>query len=160
MTGVIAPCLWFDVQAEEAARFYVDLLGGSIDAVSHYGDGMPMPAGTAMLVAFTLRGRPFQALNGGPQFPFTEAVSLSVACADQAEVDRLFDSLTADGGSPRQCGWVKDRYGLSWQLVPQSVIAMHASGDSVVIGRMMGAMMSMGKLDVAALEAAFHGETT
>nr|WP_246344483.1 VOC family protein [Sphingobium fontiphilum] len=150
--------MWFDGQAEEAARFYVDLFGGSIDAVSHYGDGMAAPAGTAMLVAFTLRGRPFQALNGGPQFPFTEAISLSVACADQAEVDRLFDALTADGGTPSRCGWVKDRYGLSWQLVPQSVIAMHASGDSAAIGRMMAAMMPMGKLDVAKLEAAFGGE--
>lgn len=155
----ISPCLWFDGQAEEAARFYVATFGdGAIGAVSRYGEGAPFPAGTALLVEFTLFGRGFQALNGEPHYSFSEAVSLSVACKDQAEVDRYFDALTADGGSPGPCGWLKDRFGLSWQLVPDEMISMQKSGDAQAIGRMMGAMMTMQKLDVAALRAAFEGE--
>lgn len=159
----ISPCLWFNGEAEEAARLYAGLFGGSIDFISHYPADNPFPApfaaGTAMLVEFTLFGQSYQALNGGPDFPFTEAVSLSVVCKDQAELDRYFEALAANGGSPGPCGWLKDRYGLSWQLVPEAMIEMQQSGDAAGIGRMMQAMMTMQKLDVAALTAAFVGET-
>jgi predicted 3-demethylubiquinone-9 3-methyltransferase (glyoxalase superfamily) len=160
----ISPCLWFNGQAEEAANFYISLFGdGAIDSLSRYPEESPFPApfkaGTAMVVEFTLFGQSYQALNGGPEFTFSEAVSLSVGCKDQAEVDRYFDALTAEGGSPQPCGWVKDRFGFSWQLVPEEMIAMQKSGDAEGIGRMMNAMMTMQKLDIAALRAAFEGET-
>lgn len=165
MSGKITPCLWFDGQAEEAARFYISVFGdGSVDSVEYYPDPMPFPApfpaGAVMLVEFTLFGQAFQALNGGPEFRFTEAISLSVACRDQAQLDGWFDALTADGGSPAPCGWVKDKYGLSWQLVPDAVAAMQRSGDRAGIARMMAAMMAgpMQKLDIAVLRAAFDGE--
>ncbi|BAV64535.1 VOC family protein [Sphingobium cloacae] len=158
----ISPCLWFDGQAEEAARFYTSLFGGSVDGISHYppGTGSPSPfrEGDVLMVEFTLFGESYQALNGGPHFTFNEAVSLSVACKDQAEIDRWFDALTADGGQPGPCGWLKDRYGLSWQLAPDEIIALQKSDDKEAIGRMMAALMTMGKLDIAALKAAFAGE--
>jgi predicted 3-demethylubiquinone-9 3-methyltransferase (glyoxalase superfamily) len=110
------------------------------------------------MIAGTLDGRPFQALNGGISFPFTEAVSLSIDCADQAEVDRYWDALIADGGKPVQCGWLKDKYGLSWQVVPRALIRLQQEGTPEQVGRMFAAMMPMVKLDVAALEAAFNGE--
>ncbi|SCW67870.1 Glyoxalase superfamily enzyme, possibly 3-demethylubiquinone-9 3-methyltransferase [Sphingobium faniae] len=158
----ISPCLWFDGQAEEAARFYTSVFGGSVDGISHYPPGASSPSpfreGDVLLVEFTLFGQSYQALNGGPQFTFDEAVSLSVACQDQAEIDRLFDALTADGGQPGPCGWVKDKYGLSWQLAPEEILALQKSGDKEAIGRMMAALMTMGKLDIAALKAAFEGE--
>ncbi|ODU21958.1 MAG: hypothetical protein ABS87_04420 [Sphingomonas sp. SCN 67-18] len=158
--AAIAPCLWFDGQAEQAARFYVGIFPDSgIDLISHYGEGMPFPAGTPMLVEFRLRGQRFQALNGGPGVPFTDAISLSVNCADQAEVDRYWDALVADGGRPVQCGWLKDRFGLSWQIVPEAVIRMHKQGNAEQLGRMMAALVGMVKLDLAALEAAYAGET-
>lgn len=158
----ISPCLWFNGQAEEAANFYVSVFGdGSVDSISRYPADSPFPvsfpAGTAMLVEFTLFGQSYQALNGGPDFTFDEAVSLSVACTDQTELDRYFNLLTADGGSPGPCGWLKDRYGLSWQLVPDAMVAIMKSGDAQAIGRAMTAMMGMQKLDVAALEAAAAG---
>ena len=153
----IAPCLWFNGQAEDAARFYTSLFAdGSILSVGRYGEGMPFPAGTALLVEFTLAGQRFQALNGGPQFPFTEAISLSVSCVDQAEVDRLWAALT-EGGSPGPCGWLKDRFGVSWQLVPEALIRLQSTNDPAAKGRMMKAMMAMSKLDVAALENAYYG---
>jgi predicted 3-demethylubiquinone-9 3-methyltransferase (glyoxalase superfamily) len=160
----ISPCLWFDGQAEEAANFYVSLFGdGSVDFVSRYPEEnpfpAPFPAGTAMLVEFSLFDQSYQALNGGPDFSFSEAVSLSVECRDQAELDRYFDALTADGGSPGPCGWLKDKYGLSWQLVPEEMSVLQRSDDAAAIGRMMQAMMTMQKLDLAALKAAFDGET-
>jgi predicted 3-demethylubiquinone-9 3-methyltransferase (glyoxalase superfamily) len=154
----IAPCLWFNGQAEEAAKLYISLVGdGEITAISHYGEGMPFPAGTAMMVEFTLAGQRYQGLNGGPHFTFNEAISLSVNCVDQAEVDKLWDGLIADGGSPSQCGWLKDRFGVSWQIVPAAMGRMQREGTPEQVGRMMGAMMTMSKLDVAALEAAFQG---
>ncbi|WP_336967919.1 VOC family protein [Sphingobium aromaticiconvertens] len=161
--GKISPCLWFNGQAEEAASFYISVFGeGSVDFVSRYPDDNPFPSpfksGTALVVEFTLFGQSYQALNGGPDFTFSEAISLSVACRDQAELDGWFDALTADGGSPGPCGWLKDKYGLSWQLVPDAMTAMQKSGDAAGIGRAMQAMMTMQKLDVAALEAAFKGE--
>ncbi|MEA3388914.1 VOC family protein [Sphingobium sp. CCH11-B1] len=163
MTDRIVPCLWFDGQAEEAARFYVSVFGGSVDHISHYPQDNPTPAPVpedrVLLVEFTLRGQSYQALNGGPHFTFNEAVSLSVTCEDQAELDRYFDALTADGGSPGPCGWVKDKYGLSWQLATRGIMANYRSGDRAGIARMMAVMMTMQKLDSAAMQAAFEGES-
>ena len=158
----ISPCLWFDGQAEEAARFYVSVLGGSIDFISRYPEGQPSPSpfkgGDVLLVEFTLAGESYQALNGGPHFTFNEAVSLSVSCKDQAEIDRLFDALTADGGSPGPCGWLKDKYGLSWQLVTEDIMDLYKTGDDAGIQRMMAEMMTMQKLDTGRMKAAFKGE--
>jgi predicted 3-demethylubiquinone-9 3-methyltransferase (glyoxalase superfamily) len=154
----IAPCLWFDGNAEEAARLYTSLFSDAkILSVSRYGNNMPLPAGTVLLVEFMLAGQRFQALNGGPQFPFTEAISLSVSCADQAEVDRLWEALTR-GGTPGQCGWLKDRFGVSWQIVPDRLVELQNSGDPVATARMFQAMLKMSRLDVAALERAYRGE--
>lgn len=155
----IAPCLWFDGKAEEAARFYVSLLPESrIDAVVPYSvktaGGSP---GDVMAVEFTLAGQQYLALNGGPVFQFTPAISFAIACADQAEVDRLWDALT-DGGAPDRCGWLKDRYGVSWQIVPSELIAMMKSRDTAKVSRMTEAMMQMARLDIAALRQAFEGE--
>lgn len=157
----ISPCLWFDGQAEEAAHYYASVFGGSVDHVTYYPERnpspSPMPGGSVLLVEFTLFGQSYQALNGGPQFQFDEAISLSVACEDQAELDHYFDVLTADGGKPGPCGWVTDRYGLSWQLVTKRIMANYRTGDRQGIARMMQAMMSMEKLDTAAMQAAFEG---
>ncbi|HKT77607.1 MAG TPA: VOC family protein [Sphingobium sp.] len=160
----ISPCLWFNGQAEEAARFYVATFGdGSVDAVSRYPEGSPVPApfkaGDVLVVEFTLFGQSYQALNGGPEFGFTEALSLSVSCKDQAELDRYFDALTADGGSPGPCGWLKDKYGLSWQLVSQEIMDLYKTGNGPGIQRMMAVMMTMQKLDLGRMKAAFEGET-
>lgn len=160
----ISPCLWFDGNAEEAANFYISLFkDGSIDRISRYPetkpDMVPFPVGSAMLVEFTLFGQSYQGLNGGPGFPFTNALSLSVSCKDQAELDHYYDALTADGGVPNVCGWVQDKYGLSWQLIPEAWDRMVASGDKDAIARMMAELWNQSKLDVAALEAAFAGET-
>lgn len=158
----ISPCLWFDGQAEEAARFYVSVFGGSVDFVNRYPENQPTPSpfkgGEVLMVEFTLFGDSYQALNGGPQFPFTEAVSLSVACKDQAEVDQYYEVLTADGGAPGPCGWLKDKYGLSWQIVPQEIMDLYKTGNGPGIQRMMTAMMTMQKLDAAKMKAAFEGE--
>jgi predicted 3-demethylubiquinone-9 3-methyltransferase (glyoxalase superfamily) len=160
MTGPIAPCLWCDGTAEDMARLYTGVFPNSaITGLSRYGPGMPMPEGSAMLVQFSLNGQPFQALNGGPGYPHTQAISLSVSCADQGELDRIWDGLLADGGTPVMCGWLTDRFGVSWQVVPVQVMDMQASGDAAGIARMMAALVTMVKLDLAALEAAFRGET-
>lgn len=154
----ITPCLWFNGEAEEAASLYVSLFpDSSIGGVSRYGENMPMPAGTAMLVEFTLAGQSFQGLNGGPQFPHSEAISMSISCADQAEVDHYWNGLLANGGSESMCGWLKDRFGVSWQVVPRRMIELQMQGGAGV-GRMMQRMMTMRKLEVAPLEAAFNGE--
>lgn len=159
----ISPCLWYNGQAEEAARFYISVFGdGSVDAVSHYPEDSPVPApfkaGDVLVVEFTLFGQSYQALNGGPQFTFDEAISLSVACEDQAELDRHFDALTADGGKDGPCGWVTDKYGLSWQLVTRQIMDNYKTDDTAGIARMMGVMMTMRKLDTAAMQAAFEGK--
>jgi predicted 3-demethylubiquinone-9 3-methyltransferase (glyoxalase superfamily) len=155
----IAPCLWFNGEAEQAASFYITLFpDAAIGAVSRYGEGAPFPAGTALMVEFTLAGGRFQALNGGAQFPHTEAISLSVDCADQAEVDRYWEALIADGGAPNQCGWLKDRFGVSWQIVPRALGEILSRGDKEGSARAMAAMMGMIKLDIAALEAAYAGK--
>jgi len=154
----ITPFLWFDTQAEEAARFYVSIFNNSrIGQIARYGDAGPGPKGQVMTIAFELDGMKFTALNGGPIYKFTEAVSLQVDCADQAEIDRLWAQLTADGGEAGPCGWLKDRFGLSWQIVPANMGALVGGDDPAKSQRAMQAMMQMGKLDIAALERARAG---
>lgn len=157
----ITPFLWFDTQAEQAANYYVSLFPNSrVTAVARYPDDAQPPAGppgTVMTVAFELEGQDYTALNGGPIFPFTEAVSFVVHCADQAEVDRYWDRLIADGGQASQCGWLKDQFGLSWQIVPQALLDLYSSPDKAAVGRMFAAMMQMVKLDMPKLKAAFEG---
>jgi predicted 3-demethylubiquinone-9 3-methyltransferase (glyoxalase superfamily) len=153
--GRITPCLWFDTQAEEAAQFYVSVFKNSrILDTSHYTEGSPRPAGEVLTVEFELDGQAFTALNGGPEFTFSEAVSFQVSCADQGEVDYYWDNLTAGGGEPGPCGWLKDRYGVSWQIVPTAMVELLGDPDPARAARAMKAMMSMGKLDIAALQAA------
>jgi predicted 3-demethylubiquinone-9 3-methyltransferase (glyoxalase superfamily) len=161
MSDKITPCLWFDHNAEEAANFYVSLFPDSrIDnIVRSPADNPSMKEGGVLVVDFTLAGRKYTGLNGGPAFPFTEAVSFMIHCEDQAEVDRLWDALIADGGRPSECGWLKDRFGLSWQITPQAMLDMLASDDRDGARRAMEAMMTMSKLDVAGLRRAFEGET-
>ena len=155
----IAPCLWFNGQAEEAAAFYVSLFpDSSIVAVSRYGANAPFPVGTALLVEFRLFGQRFQALNGGPEFAFSEAVSLSVSCKDAGEVDRYWDGLLADGGEEGRCGWLKDRFGVSWQVVPDGLGALLSGPDPARAGRAAKAMMGMRKLDLSAIRAAAEAE--
>lgn len=158
MTSKIKPCLWFDGKAEEAARFYVSLLPGSqVDAV--WRNSIETPGGKpgdVLLVEFTLAGQGYQALNGGPVYQFTPAISLSVDCADQAEVDRLWEALS-EGGEPVQCGWLRDRYGLSWQIVPAGLLRMMKDPDTAKVRRVTETMLGMVKLDVAALERAYRG---
>jgi len=157
----ISPCLWFDGQAEQAANLYVSLFpDSSIGAVSRYGAGAPFPAGTALVVEFILAGQRFQALNGGPLYELTEAISLSISCKDAAEVDHYWNGLTADGGEESRCGWLKDRFGVSWQVVPDGLGALLSDPDPEKARRAMGAMMTMKKLDLAAMRAAADGEPT
>ena len=147
--------LWFDNQAEEAANFYVSLFKNSkITSVTRYGEAGPGPAGSVMIVNFQLDGVEFTALNGGPQFKFTEAISLSVDCESAEEVDRLWEKLT-DGGEESMCGWLKDRYGLSWQIVPSLLGRLMSDPDPVKSQNVMKAMLQMRKLDSAALQAAY-----
>jgi predicted 3-demethylubiquinone-9 3-methyltransferase (glyoxalase superfamily) len=144
----ITPCLWFDHQAEEAANFYVSLFPGSrIVDVSRSGDAFADRAGEVLTVAFDLDGRRFTALNGGPQFSFTEAVSFQIDCADQAEVDYFWEALTA-GGEESQCGWLKDRYGVSWQVVPAEMVQLLGDPDPARASRATEAMLRMKKIDI------------
>jgi len=153
----IIPCLWFDGLAEEAAKFYVSTFrNGRILAVTHYPEGAPSPAGSVMTVHFSVFGQAFMALNGGPGFPFTQAVSLMVACDTQAELDATWERL-GDGGAPLECGWVKDRYGLSWQVVPAALEGMLTSGNAEAVQRTVQALWQMTKLDAGELERAFKG---
>lgn len=154
----ISPFLWFDSQAEQAANLYVSIFPNSrITSSSRYGEAGPGPAGSVMTISFELDGLPVTALNGGPHFKLTEAFSMSVDCADQAEVDRYWDRLIADGGQPSQCGWLKDRFGLSWQIVPRALPRLLQDPDRAKAQRVMTAMLKMTKLDVATLEAAARG---
>jgi predicted 3-demethylubiquinone-9 3-methyltransferase (glyoxalase superfamily) len=151
------PCLWFDDQAEEAARHYTSIFpNSSIGEVTRYGPGMPQPEGGVMTVEFTLDGRPYTALNGGPQFTFSEAVSFQIMCADQAEVDHYWDRLT-DGGEESMCGWLKDRFGVSWQVVPVGWHALLTDPDPERVRRAVAALMTMKKIDIAAIERAAAG---
>jgi predicted 3-demethylubiquinone-9 3-methyltransferase (glyoxalase superfamily) len=155
----ITPCLWFDGEAEEAARFYVSLLPESrVDHVQkNVTDSPAGKAGSVLIVKFTLAGQRFLALNGGTRFEYTHAISFQVDCADQAEVDRLWDALS-DGGSVERCGWLKDRYGVSWQIVPSVLPQLLGDPDPTKAQRVMQAMLQMVKLDIAGLQAA-HGRS-
>ncbi len=151
----ITPCLWFDFKAEEAVAHYLAIFdSGRLVASSRYGDGGPGPKGAVMTILFEIEGQTFLALNGGPQFPHTPAISLMVDCADQAEVDRLWERL-CEGGKPGRCGWLTDKFGVSWQVVPGVIAKMMQSGDAARVERVMRAVMPMTKLDVAKIEAAF-----
>lgn len=153
----IRPCLWFDQNAQEAAEFYTGIFPDSeITTMSYYGDGGPMPAGLPLVVAFTLRGQPMMALNGGPVFTFSEAISLSVDCESQEEVDYYWEKLL-EGGAPQQCGWLKDKFGLSWQVVPLQIEEMMGDPDKEKVQRVTQAMLQMVKLDIATLERAYVG---
>ena len=154
----ISPCLWFDTEAEPAAKFYTSVFKNSrITGISHYGEDMPMPAGTVLTVTFELDGQEFIALNGGPEFQFTQAVSFMVICEGQQEIDDYWAKLTAGGGEESQCGWLKDKYGLSWQVVPTIVQEMLKSKDPAKSQRVLHAVMKMVKLDAATLQRAFDG---
>jgi predicted 3-demethylubiquinone-9 3-methyltransferase (glyoxalase superfamily) len=151
----LVTCLWFDTQAEEAASFYTSIFkDGKINAVLRYGEAGPGPAGAAMLVEFELNGQKFSGLNGGPQFTFNESVSIVVPCADQAEVDYYWDRLS-DGGQENVCGWLKDRYGLSWQIVPAVFFDMVKDPDPATVARVTKAMFTMTKFDIAGLQKAY-----
>jgi len=153
----ITPNLWFDTQALEAAEYYCSIFPNSkVTAVSHYTDAGPRPAGTVMTVSFVLDGQEFTGINGGPEFTFDEAISFLINCADQAEVDYYWDKLT-DGGEEGPCGWLKDRYGLSWQVIPAGFEEFFASADPGRAQRAMQAMFSMKKIDLAAMRAAADG---
>jgi predicted 3-demethylubiquinone-9 3-methyltransferase (glyoxalase superfamily) len=153
----ISPFLWFNDNAEEAVNFYTETFNGQVNQVERYGAGGPGPAGSVMTIAFELMGQKFIALNGGPHFTFNEAVSFVVNCDNQEEIDRYWDALTGNGGKPVQCGWCKDRFGLSWQVVPKQLPELLKAGDASTKGRVMGAMMKMVKIDIAGLEAAAKG---
>jgi len=155
--AVIIPFLWFDDQAEEAANHYTSIFKNSqVVDVQRYGDEGPGPAGAAMLVTFELEGQEFIALNGGPQFTFNEAISFYTSCSSQAEVDALWYGL-CDGGSEGQCGWLKDRYGVSWQIVPTVLTDLLADPDPARAGRVMQAMLGMGRIDIQGLRDAYQG---
>ncbi|HWB87207.1 MAG TPA: VOC family protein [Bryobacteraceae bacterium] len=153
----ITPFLWFDHEAEEAANFYTSVFKNSrIVKVVHYGDSGPGPKGSVMIVSFELDGQPFTALNGGPVFKFTEAISFVVNCDTQEEVDEFWNKLSA-GGQIVECGWLKDKYGLAWQIVPTVLFRMLEDPDPVKKDRVMKAMMKMKKLEIAPLEEAYQG---
>lgn len=153
----IGPCLWFDDQAEEAADFYVSVFENSrIVHVARYLEGAPRPAGSVLTVEFVLDGETFVALNGGPVFAFTPAVSFVVDCATQDEVNRLWQALS-DGGQEGQCGWLTDRYGVSWQIVPTVLGQMLSSNDAAAAQRAFAAMLAMNRLDIAGLQSAYDG---
>ena len=164
----IVPNLWFDDQAEDAANFYVSVFSQRIGAadrpeskvlkVSHYGEAGPRPAGMVLTVDFQLEGHRFTALNGGPDFQFDEAVSFLVECESQEEVDELWDVLSADGGETSVCGWLKDKFGLSWQIVPKEMERLLTDPDQERAQRAMRAMLLMTKIDIAEIRRAFAGE--
>jgi predicted 3-demethylubiquinone-9 3-methyltransferase (glyoxalase superfamily) len=153
----IMPCLWFNFDAEEAVNYYLSIFeNGQILDVSRYGDAVPELEGKVLSMRFELEGQEFMALNAGPQFPFTEAISLFVDCETQEEVDHYWDKLS-EGGTPGRCAWLKDKFGLSWQIVPRSLVTMLQDDDAERSARVMQAMMAMGKIEVAVLEAAYNG---
>jgi predicted 3-demethylubiquinone-9 3-methyltransferase (glyoxalase superfamily) len=151
----ITPCLWFDGNAEQAVSFYTSIFKNSkVVSVTRCGEAGPWPKGTVLVMYFQLEGQDFIALNGGPQFKFSEAISLSVDCQTQQEVDELWEKLTADGGQPSQCSWLKDKFGLSWQIVPRILPQLLADKDPEKSKRAMQAMMQMGKIDIQRLKEA------
>lgn len=152
----IMPCLWFDFNAEEAVNHYLEIFKHArILEISRYDAAMPEHAGKVLLIEFEIEGQRLQALNGGPQFVFTEAVSMSVSCDGQDEVDALWHRLSADGGQESHCGWLKDKFGLSWQIVPRKMIELINHPDKAGAQRAMQAMLGMRKIDIAALQRAF-----
>jgi predicted 3-demethylubiquinone-9 3-methyltransferase (glyoxalase superfamily) len=153
----ITPFLWFDRNAEEAVNHYVSIFNNSrIVSVTRYGDAAPGPAGSVMTIAFELEGQPFTALNGGPLFQFNEAISLVVHCESQEEVDMFWEKLSA-GGKKGRCGWLKDKFGLSWQVVPSTMIELIANADPETSNRAMQAVMGMDKIDIARVQRAVEG---
>jgi predicted 3-demethylubiquinone-9 3-methyltransferase (glyoxalase superfamily) len=155
-TQKITPCLWFNFNAEEAVNYYLSIFkNGKILEVSHYGDAVPEHKGKVLIMHFEIEGQQLQALNAGPQFPFTEAISLSVDCETQEEVDALWSKLST-GGSESQCGWLKDKFGLSWQIVPRALTAMLKDKDADKATRVMQAMFTMSKIDVDRLQQAYN----
>jgi predicted 3-demethylubiquinone-9 3-methyltransferase (glyoxalase superfamily) len=153
----ITPFLWFNNQAEEAADFYVSIFKNSkVNKITRYGDAGPGPKGSVMVVTFQLEGQEFIALNGGPMFKFTEAISFSVDCQTQEEVDELWNKLSA-GGEPGRCAWLKDKYGLSWQIVPRILSQLLADKDPEKSKRVMQAMLQMNKIDIKRLQQAYDG---
>jgi predicted 3-demethylubiquinone-9 3-methyltransferase (glyoxalase superfamily) len=154
----MSTCLWFDGKAEEAMNFYTSIFKNSKKGkISHYGDGAPLPKGTVMVATFELLGHEFIALNGGPQFKFNEAISLVVNCDTQAEVDEYWEKLSAGGGKV-QCGWLTDKYGVSWQVVPTILAELMSDKDPAKTQRVMQALMQMTKLDIRKLKAAYDGK--
>ncbi|HEY7707957.1 MAG TPA: VOC family protein [Gaiellaceae bacterium] len=150
----ITPCLWFDTEGEEAAAFYTSVFPSSkIVDVAYYGEAGPRPEGTVMAVRFELDGQPFVALNGGPEFTFSEAISFQVSCKTQEEVDTFWDALT-EGGEEGPCGWLKDKFGLSWQIVPTRLVELLSDPDAERSQRVMRAMLEMKKIEIADLERA------
>ena len=153
----ISAFLWFDTEALDAAKFYVSVFKNSkLGRVTHYGEAGPRPKGSVMTAEFELEGVEFVGLNGGPQFKFTEAISFSVNCETQEEIDYFWEKLSADGGSTGPCGWLKDKFGLSWQVSPIVLADMLADKDPAAAGRVMKAMMEMDKIDIAALKKAYE----
>jgi predicted 3-demethylubiquinone-9 3-methyltransferase (glyoxalase superfamily) len=158
----ITPCLWFDTEAEPAARFYVSVFrNGRIGEISHFGkEGFEIhrrPEGLVMTVEFEIAGQRFTALNGGPEFTFNQAISFQVPCATQGEIDHYWHAL-GEGGAPGQCGWLKDRFGVSWQVFPAALPAMMRDPDRRKADRVMRALLGMAKIDLARLQAAYEGE--
>ena len=152
----ITPFLWYDNQAQAAAELYIRVLGqGRLVGEQRWGEGSPYPAGSVMAVHLALHGQPLIAFNGGPHFKLNEAASLFVICDTPAELDRVWDGLTADGGAAGQCGWLKDPFGLSWQVVPRAYLQMMSDSDGARVARVMQAMMALGKLDIAVLQRAY-----
>lgn len=152
----ITPFLWFNNEAEEAANFYVSIFKNSkVETVKRYGDAGPGPKGSVMIVKFTLEGQEFTALNGGPQFSFTPAISLFVNCETQAEVDELWETLSA-GGRKDRCGWLTDKYGLSWQIIPRALMKLMGDPDPAKSQRVMKAMLAMDKIDIDRLQQAYE----
>jgi predicted 3-demethylubiquinone-9 3-methyltransferase (glyoxalase superfamily) len=152
-------CLWFDGQAEEAAHLYVSIFkNSSIGRISRYGEGAPQPAGSVLAVEFTAFGQKFVALIGGPEFKFSEAISFQIPSENQEDIDYYWTKLIEGGGEPGPCGWLKDKYGLSWQVVPTRLIDMITDPDPAKVARATEAFMAMTKFDLAALEKAFAGE--
>lgn len=153
----ITPFLWFDNNAEDAINFYISVFNNSrIISVSRYGEGGPMPAGLLMSATFELEGQQFMALNAGPQFKFTEAISFYVDCKTQAEVDELWAKLTADGGEEAPCGWLKDKFGLSWQIIPSILGELLNDPDPVKAQNVMNAMLQMKKIEIDKLQQAYE----
>jgi predicted 3-demethylubiquinone-9 3-methyltransferase (glyoxalase superfamily) len=154
----VTPFLWFDNQAEEAMNFYCSVFKNAKPGkVTRYGDAGRGPKGSVMVASFEIEGQQFTALNGGPHFKFNEAISFVVDCKDQAEVDHFWEKLSAGGGQPSQCGWLKDRFGLSWQIVPTALIELLNDPDPAKSTRVMQAMLQMTKIDIAKLKAAYAG---